>query len=354
MKTALQRRARELGFDLCRVTTADPPAGARHLRAWLDAGCHATMGWLARNPERRADPRQVLPGARSVITLAVSYHAPPAESAPPANAPAGGVARYARYADYHDALAGPLRELTAWVDRTGGPGTRSLWYVDTGPILERELARRAGVGFIGKHTNLVSRALGNWFFLAEILTTLELPPDPPERNHCGACARCLAACPTGALTAPFRLDARRCVSFLTIELKGSIPEALRPAIGTRIFGCDDCLAVCPWNRFAREARLMAAHRRPDLDRPALRELLALDAAAFKRRFAGTPILRTKRRGLLRNVAVALGNVGGPDDLPALRRAAEDPEPLIAEHAAWAAARVRARAAKHRDRPPDGG
>jgi epoxyqueuosine reductase len=217
-----------------------------------------------------------------------------------------------------------------------------LWYVDTGPILERELAERSGIGFVGKHTNVISRQFGNWILLAEILTTLELEPDPPEKNRCGSCTRCLAACPTQAITAPFQLDARRCISYLTIELKGPIPEELRPAIGDRIFGCDDCLAVCPWNRFAQTGRLLRPHARPDLTEPALLELLQLDDAQFKRRFAGTPLLRSKRRGLLRNVCVALGNVGTAAVLPALARAAADPEPLIAEHARWAAAQINSR------------
>ena len=236
----------------------------------------------------------------------------------------GIIARYARFADYHDVLGGRLKSLTEFVNQLGGPQTRSLWYVDTGPLLERDLAQRAGLGFVGKHTNVISRRLGNWIFLAEILTTLELAPDPPEKNHCGNCTRCLAACPTNAITAPFQLDARKCISYLTIELKGAIPVELRPAIGSRIFGCDDCLAVCPWNKFAREGRLMGPHVRADLRQPDLIELLQLDEAGFKARFAGTPLLRTKRRGLLRNVCVALGNVGDVSALPALAKAAHDP------------------------------
>ncbi|MBI5773724.1 MAG: tRNA epoxyqueuosine(34) reductase QueG [Verrucomicrobia bacterium] len=254
----------------------------------------------------------------------------------------GQIARYARFADYHDVLGEKLKLLTTFVDELGGSATRSLWYVDTGPVLERDLAQRAGLGFIGKHTNLISRRLGNWIFLAEILTTLELPPDAPEKNRCGSCARCLDACPTRAITAPFQLDARRCISYLTIELKGAIPVELRPAIGNRIYGCDDCLAVCPWNRFAQEGRLMQPHARGDLDAPDLLALLALDEAGFKRKFAGTPVLRTKRRGLLRNVCVALGNVGGVEALPALQRAANDSEPLIAEHARWAVQQIERR------------
>jgi epoxyqueuosine reductase len=253
------------------------------------------------------------------------------------------VARYARYADYHAVIGQRLELLAPFVQQLGGPGTRSLWHVDTGPVLERELAQRAGLGFIGKHTNLISRRLGNWFFLAELLTTLEIEPDVPERNHCGFCSRCLAACPTGAIVGPFQLDARRCLSYLTIELKGPIPAELRPALGNRIFGCDDCLAVCPWNRFARAGALMQTHARADLAMPDLLGLLTLDDAAFKRRFGGTPLARAKRGGLLRNVCVALGNTADGTALPALERAGAGPEPLIAEHARWAIEQIRRRA-----------
>jgi epoxyqueuosine reductase len=255
---------------------------------------------------------------------------------------AGAVARYACFTDYHDVLGERLKLLTGFVNELAGRGVRSLWYVDTGPLLERDLAQRAGLGFVGKHTNLISRKLGNWFFLAEIITTASIEPDLPEHNHCGKCTRCLAACPTGAITAPFNVDARLCISYLTIELKGSIPVELRPLIGNRIYGCDDCLAVCPWNRFAHEGTLMQSHARPALRTQDLLELLSLDDAGFKDRFAGTPILRTKRRGLLRNVCVALGNTAGTESIPALTRALADPEPLIAEHAAWALEKIQAR------------
>jgi epoxyqueuosine reductase len=299
------------------------------------------MEYLARNAEKRADPQLVLPGARSILCLAASYHVPDAPSPPTDRfAIPGLVARYAGFSDYHEVLGTKLRELVKFVDGLGGPGTRSLWYVDTGPVLERDLAQRAGLGFIGKHTNLISRDLGNWFFLAEILTTAALEPDLPERNRCGNCVRCLVACPTGAIPEPFVLDARRCISYLTIELKGPIPVELRPAIGTRIFGCDACLEVCPWNRFARVGRLMQAHARADLQMPALLELLELDEGGFRARFRGTPLARTKRRGLVRNVAVALGNLGHPEALPALDRVARDGDGLVAEHAAWAAERIR--------------
>jgi epoxyqueuosine reductase len=343
MKERLRQRALELGFDDCRFTSAAPPASAPQFANWLAAGHHAEMAWLARNAAKRVDPQLVLPGAQSIVVLAASYGGQMPDAAckmPPKHR--GVVARYSCHADYHEILAGPLKQLAAYADELGGPGTRSLWYVDTGPLLERDLAQRAGLGFVGKHTNLISRKLGNWLLLEEILTTLELEPDTPARNLCGSCTRCLTACPTGALPAPFTLDARRCISYLTIELKGSLPVELRPLIGNRIFGCDDCLAACPWNRFARDAALMKPVRRPDLASPDLLELLALDDAGFKTRFAGTPLLRTKRRGLLRNVCVALGNMAGSEALPALNRATTDPEPLIREHAAWAIEQIQRR------------
>jgi epoxyqueuosine reductase len=214
--------------------------------------------------------------------------------------------------------------------------------VDTGPLLERDFAQRAGIGFVGKHTNLISRKLGNWIFLCEIVTTLELEPDAPEKNHCGKCSRCISACPTNAITAPFELDARKCISYLTIELKGSIPVEFRKAIGDRIYGCDDCLAVCPWNKFAREGNLMKAHERKDLEQPDLIELLSLDEKQFKSRFTASPILRTKRRGLLRNVCVALGNTGDESALPALEKSVRDSDPLIVEHARWAISEIESR------------
>jgi epoxyqueuosine reductase len=341
MKDAIRQRAAELGFDDCRFTTAAPPASVKHFQHWLAQKNQGEMAWLERNAEKRIDPQKVLAGAKSVIALAASYLSESPESK--VQSPKSGVvARYARFDDYHEILAARLKQLNDFVSQVGGAETRSLWYVDTGPVLERDFAQRAGIGFIGKHTNVISRKLGNWIFLAEILTTLELEPDAPEKNHCGHCTRCLAACPTAAITAPFQLDARRCISYLTIELKGSIPLALRPAIGNRIFGCDDCLQVCPWNRFAREGQLMKAHARPDLAQPDLVELLSLDEAGFKRRFAGTPMLRAKRRGLLRNVCVALGNIGDERALPALQKAASDTEPLVADHAAWSIEQIQTR------------
>ena len=339
MKAAIRQRASELGFDDCRLTTAAAPASAEHYQNWLAENKNGEMAWLERNADKRMDPQKVLPGAKSIIALAASYQIENLQSKI-YNPKSGVVARYARFADYHDVLSERLKSLTEFVNLLGGTETRSLWYVDTGPLLERDLAQRAGLGFVGKHTNLISRKLGNWIFLSEIITTLELAPDAPEKNHCGTCTRCLTACPTNAITAPFQLDARRCISYLTIELKGAIPVELRPAIGNRIYGCDDCLAACPWNRFAKAGRLMKAHAKEELNAPDLIELLQLDAAGFKSRFAGSPILRTKRRGLLRNVCVALGNIGDASALPALECATHDAEPLIAEHAHWAIENIR--------------
>jgi epoxyqueuosine reductase len=346
MKEVVRQKARQLGFDDCRFTTANAPDSAAKLQQWLVQGFHGEMAYLQRNVHKRIDPQQVLPDARSIVTLATSYGSDGAkdDASAPIARDAGVIARYARLHDYHEIMGERLKSLSSFLN-TLSRGVRSLWYVDTGPLLERDLAQRAGLGFIGKHTNLISRNLGNWIFLAEIITTLEFEPDEPEQNRCGKCDRCITACPTQAIRRPFQLDARRCISYLTIELKGSIPENLRPLIGNRIYGCDDCLAVCPWNRFAREGTLMKNHARPDLDAPALVELLGLDEAGFKRKFAGTPILRTRRRGFLRNVCVALGNVGDQNHVPALEKAAHDPEPLIQEHATWALERIRTRVSK---------
>lgn len=339
MKEAVREKALRLGFDDCRFTSAAAPGSVDRFANWLAKGFDASMGYLRRGAEKRADLNLILPGAQSVISLATSYHS---EDASDPDVRKGVVARYAGHADYHDVLAERLQALADFVCELNGPGTRALWYVDTGPILERDLAQRAGLGFVGKHTNLISRQLGNWFLISEILTTGAFEPDASERNRCGSCSRCLGACPTGAIVAPFELDARLCISFLTIELKGSIPTALRPLIGNRIFGCDDCLAACPWNRFAREGAIMKEHAREGLRAPVLLELLGLGEREFKERFAGTPFLRSRRRGLLRNVCVALGNTAGTEALPALKLAANDPEPLIAEHAAWAIEQIESR------------
>ena len=347
IKTELVRRAAAIGFDDCRIAQAAAPRHANEFRDWLEAGSAADMDWIGRGAEKRCDPQKVLPGARSVVGLAMNYWQGEEEDRSPATAgrlrsevgTRGRIARYAWGDDYHEVMEEKLRELNHFLEGAGG---RQRYYVDTGPVLERDFAAEAGIGWHGKSTMLLNRSLGTWFFLGEILTTLELPPDPPQVARCGSCMRCIDACPTGAITAPHQLDARRCISYLTIELKDSIPLEFRPLIGDRIYGCDDCLDACPWNRFAQVARESAFAARPAVAQMRLRDFLALDNAQFREMFRGSPIKRIKRRGFLRNVCVALGNVGTRDDLPALAGAARDAEPLIAEHAAWAITQIQKR------------
>ncbi len=339
----IKAEAARLGFSLCGITSAEPPPHHRHYARWLAQGRAGEMLYLHRQEPKRGDLSQVLPGAKSVVCVALNYSPEDGNSEKAKNAagsaPAGVVARYARFDDYHETLWQRLEALLAFI-QAQEPKAHGKVYCDTGPITERDLAMRAGLGWIGKHTNLISRRLGNWFFLGEILLDIALPADAPETTHCGTCTRCLPACPTGAITAPYELDARRCISYLTIELKGSIPEDLRPLIGTRIYGCDDCLAVCPWNKFAVRSADSAVKPRADLTAPDLLSLLALDDDGFRAKFRYSPIRRTKRRGLLRNVCVALGNLGDPSALPALGYAAtHDPEPLVREHAVWAIERI---------------
>ena len=330
----VKARARELGFEVCGVTSADPSRHAAFYREWIAEGKAGEMSWLGREPERRTDPRVVLPGARSVIVAGLNYWQPQPKGR-------GRIARYALGEDYHAIL---LEKLAAFAADLEESGAQARVYTDTGPVLEKPLAERAGIGWQGKSTMLIHPKLGPWLFLGEIITTLELEPDAPQRDHCGSCSRCITACPTGAITAPYQLDARRCIAYLTIELKGSIPVELRPLIGDRIYGCDECLEVCPWNRFAQRTRETRFLVGPDGDsgRDQLHALLEISAAEFKRRFARSPILRVKRRGLLRNVCVALGNIGTAEDLPALEKAARHEEPLVREHAEWAMGRIRER------------
>ncbi len=360
MKAELVALAEELGFDLCRVARATVPPHAGEFREWLGDGRAGTMEWLARNADRRTEPELVLPGVKSVVVLAMNYldfrsqisdfRLSNSESAPASSSSNlkseicdlkshGRIARYAWGDDYHEVIEKKLCMLDDWMAARGG---RQRHYVDTGPVLERDFAALAGVGWHGKSTMLIHPKMGTWFFLAELFTTLELEPDEPLPDRCGSCTRCMVACPTQAITAPHRLDARRCISYLTIELKGSIPEEFRPLIGDRIYGCDDCLDACPWNRFASASRETAFAARPFVHEMALRDFLALDDDGFRALFRKSPIKRIKRRGFLRNVCVALGNVGTRDDLPALEKASLDPEPLIVEHAQWAIARIRGR------------
>ncbi len=338
LKRELIARAQELGFDSCRIAACAAPPHVEEFRNWLREGAAGEMNYMKRGEEKRCDPQKVLPGARSVVVLGLNYWQG-RHSKAQGNEATGRIARYAWGDDYHEVMKAKIDKIDNFLHRFGGTQKS---YVDTGPILERDHAAQAGIGWHGKSTMLIDARLGTWFFLGEILTTLDLPPDSPQHDRCGTCERCITACPTGAITAPHRLDARRCISYLTIELKGSIPVGLRSLIGNRIFGCDDCLDACPWNRFAQASRETAFSARKATTAMLLRDYLELDDAEFRALFRNSPIKRIKRGGFLRNVCVALGNVGNLSDLPALRRAVSDPDGLIAEHATWAIARIQQR------------
>lgn len=330
---AVKAKALELGFDLVAIGPADPPAHGSAFDAWLAAGYAGTMEYLARGRGKRLDLQQILPGARSVIAVALNYY----QGEPGETHGWASVARYAWGRDYHEVMTPRLEKLLAFLQEARGPEVSGKIYVDTGPVLERDLAARAGLGWIGKNTNLLHPRLGSFFFIGVILTTAELTFDSPLPDRCGSCRACLDVCPTQAFVAPYVLDARRCISYLTIEHKGPTPEELRKEVGEWIFGCDLCQTVCPWNRHAPETREPAFY--PTQRLPEFSELLELDDAGFRRRFAGTPLTRPKRRGFLRNVAVALGNRRDPDTVSALSRALADPEPLVRQHAAWALGQI---------------
>jgi epoxyqueuosine reductase len=348
---ALAERARALalalGFDLAGVAPASPAPHAEALRGWLARGFAGEMAWLARRVEARIDPRSVLEGARSAVALGFVYD--PGEP-PPSAEPAARVARYAGGEDYHEVLLDRVRAFEAALALLAGRPVRTRGYVDTGPVLERAIAARAGLGWIGKNTCLIHPRLGSYLFLAVVLTDLELAPDAPEADHCGTCRACLDACPTAAFPEPYVLDATRCISYATIEARGAVPEALRAAHGEWAFGCDVCQEVCPWNRRERRtlppdplglrARLAP---RPEWRRPALRWLLGLDEAAWRRATRGTALRRARWRGLVRNALVAAGNSGDAELVPLVRRHAEGDDPLLAEHARWALARLAERA-----------
>jgi epoxyqueuosine reductase len=340
IREAIRERALALGFDAVGFAPAWLDEAAReNLRNFVARGWHGDMGWLATTADRRSDPQALWPEARSVVVLGVNY-APAEDPLAAAREPDTGVVSvYARGRDYHDTLKRRLKVLARWIDREW-PGSLKL-FVDTAPVMEKPLAQLAGIGWQGKHTNLVSREFGSWLFLGEIFLALALDPDDPERDHCGSCRRCLDICPTAAFPAPHRLDARRCISYLTIEHKGMIPVELRPLIGNRIYGCDDCLAVCPWNKFARAAREADFLPRAGLDPPRLAELAALDDQTFRRMFAGSPIKRIGRGRFLRNVLTAIGNArpGYPDLLAAVRRCLDDPVALVRASAVWALSRL---------------
>ncbi len=346
VREAIREKAKGLGFQAVGFARAGAEAtDGANLAAFLKDGRHGDMDWLAANAARRADPRVLWPEARTIVSVGLNY----APSDDPLGALArpreGAVSVYARGGDYHHLLKKRLKRLARWVAETHGGGVKV--FVDTAPVMEKPAAMRAGIGWQGKHTNLVSRAHGSWLFLGEMLTTLDLPPDrppdSPEADHCGTCDACLRACPTDALPAPYRMDARRCISYLTIEHKGDIDPALKSLMGNRIYGCDDCLAVCPWNKFATPTKEPVLLPRAELAAPRLADLAALDDAAFRALFAGSPIKRTGRDRFVRNVMIAVGNSGGNSGeaslLAVARARLDDSSPLVREAARWAVERL---------------
>ena len=330
----LAEQARALGFDSIGITDPDAIADAgRHFRNFLADGAHGDMDWLADRPERRADPRVLWPGVRSVIMLGVSYGPDENPLAILEQRTRGAVSVYARGDDYHDVIKKRLKALARWLVAASGGEVKV--FVDTAAVMEKPLAQASGLGWQGKHTNLVSREFGSWLFLGAIFTTSELPRDDAETDHCGSCQACLDICPTAAFPAPYQLDARRCISYLTIESKGPIPREFRKAIGNRIYGCDDCLAVCPWNKFAQaghEAKLAA---RQDLRAPELADLARLDDAAFRARFTKSPVKRIGRDRFIRNVLIAIGNSNDRALAVEAERLLADPSPLVRGAAVWA-------------------
>jgi len=340
LRERIKIKARQLGFSLTGVTLPDPPPHYSTFENWLAHGHHGTMEYLAteRSRTRRADPREILPECKSILVLATPY-TPNRWSSSEAyrDQVEGNIASYAQGADYHNILPARMKELVEFIEEQVGGPVKNRYYTDTGPILERDLAQRAGVGWIGKNTCLINPKVGLYFFISEILLDLELEHDPPFiTDHCGTCTRCIEACPTNCILPNRTLDATKCISYLTIELKDDIPVELRDKIGSWIFGCDICQMVCPWNRFAPEGD--SAFN--SIDPPhTLTEELSLTPQAFNQRFKGTPVKRAKRRGYLRNVAVALGNTGDMHHLPVLQNALTDDEPMIREHAQWAIEKI---------------
>ncbi|MCI1438142.1 MAG: tRNA epoxyqueuosine(34) reductase QueG [Acetobacter indonesiensis] len=349
----IREKALVLGFDAIGFCPAHlGPEVRNHLTDFLAQGYHGEMGWLADRADQRAHPQALWPEARSVIALGLSY-APEGDALATLRKPeCGNISVYARHRDYHDLIKGMLKHLAQFVVKEGRDALnvsaqsqhatdtpQVKVFVDTAPVAEKPLAAQAGLGWQGKHTNLVSRTQGSWLFLGEIYTTLDLPPSLPSGGNCGSCTRCLTACPTQAFPEPYKMDARRCISYLTIEHAGPIPLALRPAIGTHIYGCDDCLAVCPWNRFAQVSRQIKLQPRPDLIAPELATLSQLDDAAFRQMFSGSPIKRVGRNRFIRNVLIAIGNSKQPALLPHAQTLTSDADPIVAEAAQWATTRL---------------
>jgi epoxyqueuosine reductase len=341
LKEALASEARALGFDCVGVTDPDAIAdAAQHFHAFLAAGAHGEMDWLAANPERRADPRVLWAGVRSVIMLGVNYGPDENPLAILESRTSGAISVYAQGDDYHDLIKKRLKALARWLVAMAGGEVKV--FVDTAAVMEKPLAQAAGLGWQGKHTNLVSREFGSWLFLGAIFTTTDLPRDEADIDHCGSCQACLDICPTAAFPAPYKLDARRCISYLTIENKGPIPHEFRKAIGNRIYGCDDCLAVCPWNKFAQAGREAKLAARDELRAPSLADLADLDDAAFRARFTKSPVKRIGRDRFIRNVLIAIGNSGDGALAVEAKRRLDDESPLVRGAAAWALSQLMGR------------
>jgi epoxyqueuosine reductase len=340
LKHALAREAQSLGFDCIGVT--DPGAtgeAAKHFQGFLEAGAHGDMDWLAANPERRMDPRVLWPGVRSIIMLGVNYGPSEDPLLLLAQRTRGAISAYAQGDDYHDVIKKRLKTLARWLAATTGDEVKV--FVDTAAVMEKPLAQAAGIGWQGKHTNLVSREFGSWLFLGAIFTASELPRDEADIDRCGSCNACQDICPTAAFPAPYKLDARRCISYLTIENKGPIPHEFRKAIGNRIYGCDDCLAVCPWNKFAQEGREAKLAARAELRAPSLAELVQLDDAAFRALFAKSPVKRIGRDRFVRNVLIAIGNSGDATLAVEAEQLLGDESPLVRGAAVWALSQLMA-------------
>jgi epoxyqueuosine reductase len=334
----IRERAEALGFDACRfASAAEPWSAGERLAHFVEAGRHGDMGWMETTLERRAHPTAMWDGARTAIVLGLNY-GPETDPLPEmADRGAGYISVYARGDDYHEVIKGRLKTLAGQVAARTGEEVKV--FVDTAPLMEKPLAQRAGLGWQGKHTNLLSRTHGNWLFLGVILTAAELEPDPPEGEHCGTCTACLDVCPTNAFPAPFQLDARRCLSYLTIEYAGAWPDEFRIATGSRIYGCDDCLAVCPWNKFAAASNETRVQAREALVSPRLADLAALDDAAFRTLFSKSPVKRIGRDRFIRNVLYAIGNSGDPELIPSAERLLDDPNAVVRDAAAWALSRL---------------
>ena len=334
MTDQIKDAARRLGFGPVGVASVESPQHWAFYQQWLNEGYAGEMAYLARNLDRRANVREIVPEAKTILCVGLNY-LPETDVAQENIGLTGQIARYARGDDYHDVMKARLFELLAEIQRIE-PSAEGRVYVDTGPVLERDFAERAGLGWFGKHTCLIDKGRGSWFLLGEIILNLDLEIDKPQLDHCGTCTRCLDACPTDAILEPYVVDSRRCISYLTIELKDAIPREIRSSIGDWVFGCDICQDVCPWNRKHAKPTLEEAFQaREGLNTPVLVDLLGLDQASFSAKFKRSPIKRSKRRGLLRNVAVVLGNVGSEAEVPFLGKALQDVEPLVRQHAAWA-------------------